>query len=181
MELRRISTSGASGATSRNADTSKRVGAVQARAAGAVQLPRVSVYSASAQSIATSTNTGINLAYSEYDTNALQDASTSSWFEFTDETAGVWAFYMTVAWANNTTGYRQVEAKLNPSGANSSIPQSQSRLLATAATSNGSVILQSQWVQTMQAGDTLQPVCWQNSGGALNLNDAAFQAYRIGV
>lgn len=180
MDIRRLTSTGAPGAAQANSTTAKRVGAVQSRATGQVELPRLSVYRYAAQSFTTATWTGVSFDFDEYDTASLHSTATASEFYFDAEAAGVWAFSMATHWANNTTGLREIRVLLNPADAATTISQSSSRLLASSNSSSGQGLVQSQFQLAISEGDTIRAQAIQYSGGNLNLTFASFQGFRLG-
>lgn len=178
MDPRRIKKTGAQGAAKANKQNQQRIDAIQSRASGDVQIPRVSFLRQEAQTIPDTTWTGVDYDFEEYDDNLLHVGTTDSEFVFGSESAGVWQINIYCNWESNTTGSRHIRVMLNDE---QEIPQSYMREVATSATSAGASFLQSNFMITVSESDVLSVQVAQFSGDPLDLLGASFQAFRIGV
>lgn len=118
--------------------------------------------SSATQSIANNTNTTVSWNSEEYDTSAIHDNTTNnSRLTIPSGSGGYWSVTGKITFAGSATGARQL--RLNKNGtliANFLVP--------ITGSGEQSIILTNTF--NLVAGDYLEMVVYQNSGGALNLN-----------
>lgn len=177
MDPRRIRKTGTAGNAQANFESSKRLDTFQNDSYDN-QLARISTLLKTSQPIPDSTWTGVNFDFDEFDDYGIHTGTNDYDFVFEDSNAGVWSVTMYSLWESDTTGSRNMRVMINET---EMVPQSYMRLLASSSTAAGSCIIQSNFLITVQDGDTLSVEVAQYSGGDLDLEGASFQAFRIGV
>jgi hypothetical protein len=178
MDPRRIKKTGNAGAAKNNKEAAQRLGNLQSRSSGNIEIPRVSLFRNEAQTIPDSTWTGVDFDFEEYDEWGLHTGAGDDEFVFDEPAAGVWQVNIHTRWDLNTVGSRHVRVMLN--GAQE-IPQSQMRELASSSTAGGASLLQSNFMITIAEDDVLSVEVAQYSGDPLDLTKATFQAFRLGA
>jgi hypothetical protein len=178
MDIRRVTSGGTVGVAQSSNDNAKRAEAIQSRASGGLLIPRVSVFRKEAQTIPHNTWTGIGFDFEEFDTDLIHEGATDDEFLFTTDTAGVWSISMGAYWATNTTASRRMRLRINDTA---TLPQSETRIMATGATADGDAVLQSAFIATLQEGDSIKAQVAQFSGDPVDITLAYFQAFRIGI
>lgn len=142
-------------------------------------VPYVMLTPSAVTSLANITDTAVAYATETEDLDGLHDGVSTSRITIPAALAGKWRFSFTAGFAANATGYRQFAMRKNGAGryyALTLVPLSGTAVLGWFA--SGSVDL------PMAAGDYMQVVLNQSSGGALNSGGNAtvemFQATYIG-
>lgn len=135
------------------------------------------VYDSSNQSIPDSAQTAINFDGEEYDTDNMHDTVTNN-TRITINKTGKYVIWAGVGWAANATGIRQVN-----------ITKNGTTVLATNQTHSPNGINNFNMTQStiadLTAGDYVECIVFQNSGGALNVvgggggTAQAFAAHRL--
>lgn len=130
------------------------------------------------QSIANSTTTCVTFDTKEQDTDATMFTASST--AITIQTAGMFLITGSVVFPSNATGYRLLQVAKNPtvsgSGDAVTIPSIGATAFAassTAASSAANNYLSVSAVLPLAVNDVIRLAVWQNSGGALNIGDAA--------
>jgi len=135
----------------------------QAAAGGGANDIGARAYHSAGQSIAN--NTIVTLAFDSerWDTNSIHDATTNN-ERLTATTAGVYAITVGVRWQQNTSGYREVRIMHN-----GGTILARSRDDAPGATIEFYVTVST--IYLMAATDYVSVAVYQNSGGALNIEN----------
>lgn len=123
--------------------------------------PACSVYSASAQSVATGTTSVALLAGSEYFDNAAMHSTASNTSRITAPIDGRFLVTATVQFAANATGNRRMAFRVNGT------TTYESTLVGGTATN--SIVTTAARMFTLSATDYVECVVWQTSGGNLNV------------
>ena len=178
MDERRVNIGTPEALAQATVDVSKRAGAIQNRASGGLDLPRVSLFRQEAQEIPDSSWTAVALNFEEFDTHELHTTANQDELVFNAETAGVWAISMGVFWEPNTDASRRIKLLINGV---SDLPQSIARIMAEAATADGAALVQSSFIASFQESDGVSFQVIQFSGVALDIQSAYLQGFRIGA
>lgn len=178
MDPRRISNPGVSGLAQRHKDNRDTINAFQKRAFGGIELPKLSVFRLSNQAITDETWTAVSFDYQEVDDLQIHEDLPSTNFIFDAETAGFWVINTSATFNGNDQHGREIRCYLNDTV---SLPQSEMAADASMAKDIGEVTLQSNFMITVNEGDTLSLKVWQDSNSTINLTHASFQAFRIGT
>lgn len=134
--------------------------------------PNFSVSLAATQSIANETFVAVAHDTEAWDTGAFWASSPNpTRITFTSATAGKWLINATLDYANNATGYRYLELSKN-GGA--------SFLDVNQVNSGGSfnAYMQASAIVSVVAGDYIELIAFQSSGGALNVR-GSLSGFRI--
>lgn len=177
MDPRRISNPGVAGLSQRHKENRETINALQKRAFGGIELPKLSVYRLSNQSIADDTWVAVSFDYQEVDDLAIQEDLPSTNFNFDAESAGFWVINSSATFNGNDQHGRELRFYLNDTV---SLPQSEMAADASMAKDSGEVTMQSNFMLQINEGDTLLMKVWQDSNSTINLTHASFQAFRIG-
>lgn len=130
------------------------------------------VYHNATQSIAASTLTALAFNSEYYDTAIMHDNATNN-TRITITQAGKYEGYITVAWADDATGYRQVLLRKN--GA-TYLSDGDTRVPITG---NVTCITLPIPATTFALNDYLEAVVRQTTAGALNVNTCSFMLRRV--
>jgi hypothetical protein len=119
-----------------------------------------------AQSIATGTTTALAFDTERYDTDAIHDTATNN-SRLTCTAAGKYKVWGGVGFQSNNTGYRQVWARINGVVSGELAP------LRTQAVQGADHYIAYSQVADLIAGDYVELMVHQTSGGALNVLKSA--------
>lgn len=125
------------------------------------RVPSVRVSSGAATAIADNTATALGFTSERWDNDAMHDNSTNN-TRLTANTAGLYLITATVGWADNTTGQRCTLLKVG----GSTIIADQ---CAPTPTGARNVYNNVTTVYTLSAGEYVEVLAYQNSGGQLNV------------
>lgn len=129
---------------------------------------RCRVYKSANQSINNTTDTLLTWNAETFDNNTMHDNSTEN-SRITATTAGVYLFKAQVAFASNATGLRQCHFRKNGTDALAYVQ--------LPAANGDRTTIQVATIVELSATDYVDVVAGQNSGGALNIEGAASDAY----
>lgn len=151
--------------------------AIQALAseAGGTNVKKCRAYHNAAQSIANATLIAVTLNSERFDTDTIHDTATNN-SRLTCKTAGVYAIFGHVAWANNAVGtIRGLLIKLNGTtfiGAVYAPPITTAAIECYRSVSS---------LYQLAVNDYVEMFAYQDSGGALNLNSTAALGSEFGM
>ena len=134
------------------------------------------VYHSVVQSIPNATDTVIAFDSEDYDTDTIHDCVTNN-SRLTCKTAGKYAFVGIIRFVSNATGFRIARVKKNGTDV---------ALLSTNATNGDCTNIEAVGIVNLAVNEYLQLYCYQNSGGALDVQGGAadyrtqFMMQRIG-
>jgi hypothetical protein len=127
----------------------------------------------SAQTISNATDTVLNLNDEYWDTNSFHNPVTNnSRLTIPSGYGGFYIVFYKVTWATNTTGLRYAYAKLN--GGSTLIGKG-----AWESDSDGVVTMVGTFLDKFTAGDYIELVVYQSSGGNLNTNGTYFTNFGL--
>lgn len=129
--------------------------------------PACSVYDTTGQTLTTATSTVINHGSENYDNDAMH-STVSNTSRITAQTAGRYLFIVTVEFAANATGLRQVFFYKN--NVSTGVGSRQN------ATTTFNAIFQASATIILAAGDYVEIQAYQSSGGNLNCTPREFAA-----
>lgn len=121
------------------------------------------VYHSVSQSIATTTPILLAFDTEKFDTDTIHDNVTNN-SRLTCKTAGKYLITVSVNFAANSTGYREVSIRLNGT---SDIAKHRSNAIVDAS------VIGATTVYDLAVNDYVEVIVYQNSGGALNVNRLA--------
>lgn len=127
--------------------------------------PMVKAYSTAATSIPNTTLTVIPLEVEEYDTDGMHDTAANN-SRITIKHAGTYLFVASISWASNATGLREILFRKN--GVATYFGES---ILGAVSGSFTSATVSTTLV--LNAGDYIELIGYQNSGGSLALGISA--------
>jgi len=155
-----------------NFDIMQRITAIESRlqelkATDTPRGVRARAYNSAALTIATATLTALTLNSERYDTDAIHSTSSNT-SRFTIPFDGYYRITGIVSWAANATGSRQTRIMLNGVGGTTI------GIVLEQASPAGVVLIQQVTADyLLTAGDYVELVVFQNSGGNLNVDTAA--------
>lgn len=133
------------------------------------------------QSISSATGTAVQFNTENFDTDGFHDNVTNN-TRLTAPSDGYYQVQATVAFASNTTGYRAAwmtknGTDSNPLKANYMVP------IFQLVTGDTPVLPTPAYIFSLVAGDYIEIVAYQNSGGSLNVlqNYTGARIQRVGV
>jgi cell pole-organizing protein PopZ len=133
---------------------------------GGGALPSVRVYRATAQAIATATETALLFDAERWDTDSMHSTASNT-SRLTATTAGTYIISISVSFAGNTTGYRQVSVRLN----GTDYIASDNRRPNASASDPVNVSISVVW--KMDAGDYVEAMVSHTAGVSLNVTAGA--------
>jgi hypothetical protein len=131
-------------------------------------------YHNAAQSIATSTSTTLVFNSEHWDTDTIHDTGTNN-SRFVCKTAGKYSVQVSVEWAGNATGFRELWVRFTlAAGGNMIITDTG----LVPSTGSGAMVQNTPArVYDFAVNDYIEVLTYQSSGGALNVNFATGNAY----
>lgn len=178
MDPRRIQKTGTQGLAQKHKDNRSKIGSFQKQGTGGVQLPHISCFRLSNQSVADNTWVKILFDYQEIDNYSIQSDIGASDFRFDAETSGFWFISLSVTFNSNSQHTRELRCLLNNL---TKLPQSSVAADASAAKAvDEEVTLQSNFMVSINEGDFLEVQVYQDSNSTINVKHASFQGFKIG-
>lgn len=149
--------------------------ALAAEAVG-TNIKKARVYHSATQSLTNATQTPLNFNSERFDTDTMHDTSTNN-ERLTCKTAGLYLIIANVGFASNVTGLRSLSLELN-----GALPY----IAARNMSSPGLARLQVVTMYQLAVNDYVRVVAFQDSGGALNTEQAGnyspeFSMIRLGA
>lgn len=175
MDPRRIPEIGLSGLAKRHKDNKEIIDNTQTRGAG-IELIRFSCFRSEIQEIVHDVWSPVYFDYQETDEYGIQYAINNPNFNFTAETAGFWVINSSATFAENAQHAREIRCTLNGT---TPLPQSHIGIDASGAKSTNEVTVQSNFMLSINEGDSLRIEVFQDSNENVDLTYASFQAFKI--
>lgn len=135
-------------------------------------VPSVRVTNSGIQSLNDNTLTALNFDTERFDTDGLHSTSTNN-TRLTASVAGKYLIFATVTWDTNATGLREIAVKLN----DTTYILDDVRSAVNGLNSFNSVA----GVYHLAAGDYIELIGWQNSGGSLSSTVNANRSPEFGM
>lgn len=132
--------------------------------------PACSIFESTAQSVADNTSTALTSNEENFDNDAMHSNVTNT-SRITCNTAGRYQLIGTVVFAANATGIRQVTFRLD--GTTTLVPNVQVQAVSSGGSSTAITLVGN---VTLTAGQYVECMARQTSGGALNCTLAEFSA-----
>jgi hypothetical protein len=129
---------------------------------------KVRVSKSGTQSIANSTDVQITFETETFDTNGLHSTSTNP-SRFTAVKAGYYQVSVTVDWAVNATGIREVSIRKNGSTVSGNVTQAVTTATRPTRQTHSDIV-------SLAVGDYIEANVVQTSGGALNIDTGTYMS-----